>query len=167
MRTPDNLYYEYLCSHVQKVQDIYEDILRPVLKKEGVPNELLSEIHESLLSHDRSKHSEEEWSAYRNKFYDKEKYPGDPIEYLYAWNHHQKSNPHHWQYWCLINDVDEPQVQPLDMPFKYIVEMLCDWHSAGLHYGNTAYEWYMRQKDRMILSEKTREIVEKYIVYLK
>ena len=65
--------------------------------------------------------------------------------------------------WCLINDVDEPQIRPLDMPFKYIIEMLCDWQSAGEHYGNTAYEWYNRQKDKMILSDYTRSIVEKYI----
>lgn len=168
-KSPDDMYKEYLTKHVQGVKDVYKNIMYDVLLKESdLTVEELHEIEEIIGHHDESKYSEEEWGAYRDHFYDPEKNPrSGSTQFDLAWNHHQNSNPHHWQYWCLINDVDNPQVQPLDMPLKYIIEMLCDWQSAGNFYGNTAYQWYEKQKNRMILSENTREIVEKYIEYLK
>jgi hypothetical protein len=42
-----------------------------------------------------------------------------------AWNIHQKRNKHHWQYWVLI--MDNGSIEALDIPEKYIKEMLCDW----------------------------------------
>lgn len=166
--TPDEQYEEYITKHRQGVEDVYKEIMKPLLIEEGVDEEILAEIQVLVETHDASKYGKEEWEPYRDHFYDPEKNPkSGSVSYDHAWNHHQKSNPHHWQYWCLINDVDSPQVQPLDMPLQYIIEMLCDWQSAGNHYGNTAYDWYSQQKDKMILSENTRNIVEKYIEYFK
>ena len=118
-------------------------------------------------THDLSKSEPSEYIAYDEYFYGGNKSYEVVKNFNYAWLKHIHHNPHHWQYWCLINDVDEPQVEALDMPFKYIVEMLCDWQSAGNHYGNTAYDWYEKQKEKMILSENTRKTVEKYIGYFK
>lgn len=167
--SPDAQYRAYLDKHRNGVRKVYEDIMLPLLySNEDLDESDYSEIEELIETHDASKDDPVEFDAYRDHFYDPEKNPKSGNEaYNMAWNHHQKSNPHHWQYWCLINDVDEPQVQPLDMPFKYIVEMLCDWQSAGQHYGNTAYDWYHKQKNKMKLSENTRKIVEKYIGYFK
>lgn len=167
MLTPDERYRDYIYKHINGVSKVYNKILRPILVQEGVPNSKLMLIDLHIKDHDKSKFTNEEWGPYRNYFYDHDKYPRSSEAFNYAWNHHQNSNPHHWQFWCLINDVDEPQVQPLDMPLEYIIEMLSDWHAAGSFYGNSAYDWYVKQKDKMILSDKTRETVEKYIVYLK
>lgn len=167
-KTPDQMYDEYIAKHRQGVLDTYRDIMYDVLKNDGITDDELDAIRVLIDTHDQSKYSVEEWSAYRDHFYDPDNNPRSGSEaFNHAWNHHQKHNPHHWQYWCLINDVDNPQIQALDMPLCYIIELLCDWQSAGKHYGNSAYEWYEKQKDRMILSDKTREIIEKYIVYLK
>lgn len=140
----------------------------PILREDrDIDEQFLGEIYQNIKNHDKSKESPEEWEAYRDYFYSPEDNPRTTEAFNLAWNHHQKSNPHHWQYWCLVNDVDEPQVQALDMPFVYVIEMLCDWQSAGNHYGNTAYEWYEKQKSKMILSDATRELVEKYIGIFK
>lgn len=160
------MYKDYLDKHISGLSRVYQETLYPAICNDCSPA-TLDKISRLISEHDNSKKSDEEWAPYRNYFYDPENNSRSSEEFNYAWNHHQKSNPHHWQYWCLINDVDEPQVQALDMPFEYIIEMLCDWQSAGMHYGNTAYDWYQKQKDKMILSENTRRIVEKYIEYLK
>lgn len=166
--TPDQLYEEYLTKHKQGVRESYKKLYDILLTESDLTVEELGEIEELIDHHDEHKYSDEEWDAYRDHFYDPENNPrSNSIAFDIAWNHHQKHSPHHWQYWCLINDVDEPQVKALDIPIKYIIEMLCDWQSAGNHYGNTAYDWYSKQKDKMILSDKTREIVEKYIEYFR
>lgn len=161
--TPKAKYDRYLQKHRRMVLECYESIMKPTLLSEGYPESVLSKIQENIETHDDSKYGEKEWEAYQNYFYDSEKYPRNTEAFNEAWNHHQKANPHHWQYWCLVNDVDEPQIQPVDMPLVYIVEMLCDWHAAGKHYGNTAKEWYEKQGPRMLLSENTRFMVESYI----
>ena len=165
--SPDAQYLSYLDRHRAGVRKFYDSIMLPILEEEMVDEELLHEIEELIANHDASKNDPVEFNAYRDYFYDKENHSRSSEEFNQAWNHHQKCNPHHWQYWVLVNDVDEPQYQPMDIPLKYIAEMLCDWHSAGNHYGNTAYEWYEKQKDKMILSENTRKLIEKYIVHFK
>lgn len=164
--SPDKLYEDYLTKHVAGVHKAYEEKIRPVLLDEEVDPQILLEIEDTISDHDQHKYSDEEWVPYRDYFYDKENHPRSSDAFNLAWNHHQNHSPHHWQYWCLINDVDHPQVQPLDMPFKYIIEMICDWQSAGNHYGNTAKDWYEKQKNKMILSDNTRKVVERYIDYL-
>ena len=167
-KSPDDQYEEYLQTHVQGVHEVYTDVLRPVLEEEGISEDILSKIDYLIDHHDDSKRSPEEWSAYRDHFYDPENNPrSHDLKFNLAWNHHQKSNPHHWNYWVLINDVDDPQVEALEMPFEYVIEMLCDWQSAGHHYGNTAYDWYQKQKSKMILHDNTRKLIERYIKYLR
>lgn len=165
--SPDSQYRDYLEKHRKGVLQTYYDVILPILVIDKVDDETLDEIEELILNHDASKDDPVEFDAYRNYFYDKDNNPRSSEEFSLAWNHHQKCNPHHWQYWCLVNDVDDPQVQPLDIPFKYVIEMLCDWQSAGAHYGNTAYDWYEKQKDKMILSDNTKKIIEKYITNLR
>ena len=166
-KTPDEMYMEYLDKHVAGVREVYETILKPILIEECVEDGMLTLIDLLITKHDASKKSNQEWFAYRNYFYDKENHSRSSEEFNMAWNYHQKRNPHHCQYWVLINDVDEPQLQAMEMPFEYVIELLCDWHSAGQHYGNTAYDWYDKQKDKMILHPNTRALIEKYLEYLK
>ena len=166
--TPDQQYMNYLEKHRDGVRRVYQETLLPVLLDQGIDAETLNKIEYNIDNHDISKYDPVEFIAYRNHFYDPKNHPrSGSKEYDYAWNHHQKSNPHHWNYWVMINDVDKPQVHPLDMPFEYIIEMLCDWQSAGHHYGNSAYDWYSQNGKNMLLSENTRHLVEKYIGYLK
>lgn len=85
-----------------------------------------------------------------------------------AWLRHQKCNPHHWQYWVLMEDSGK--VAALEMPHKYRVEMLCDWQGAGRAitgkfdpndpYAETR-EWYAKNEGKMILHDNTRAWIQR------
>ena len=48
------------------------------------------------------------------------------------------------------------------MPYKYAVEMVCDWAGAGRAItGKWEYkEWYYKNKEKIILHPETRKDVE-------
>lgn len=127
--------------------------------------------------HDLSKFHPREWFPYVDKFYGGE-YPerhyGDVRNHLgdkytqpwvdarfdEAWNHHQKRNPHHWQYWVLRED--DGATKALDMPMRYRKEMLADWRGAGIAINgrDETPEWYRRNRDKMILHPDVRAWIE-------
>lgn len=81
----------------------------------------------------------------------------------YAWNLHQKRQPHHWQFWLLTFDTGE--TFPLDMPEKYCREMVADWIGAGraitgkIEVGT----WYAKNRDNIKLTARTRDRVEELV----
>lgn len=161
-------YLNYLDNHINGVIRAYQEVLFPVLCTEsGLTVEELTNLSIQIENHDTSKYDEEEFDAYCNYFYPAENYPKDELAFDRAWLHHQHNNPHHWQYWVLVRD--EGNLVPMDMDDFSIYEMLCDWHS--FHYfkdpESTAYRWYQDNKDKMILSDNTRNIVESLIEYFK
>ena len=88
------------------------------------------------LVHDLSKFSPAEFVVSARYF------QGDrsPIEaekaakgYSDAWLHHKGRNKHHWEYWCDYNN-DTGEVFPHKIPYRYVVEMVCDWVGAGMVY---------------------------------
>ena len=125
------------------------------------------------ILHDMSKLRPSEWFPYAEFFYGKY---GIGFNGGYAWEHtinlqtcdkfneawllHQKRNPHHWQYWVLIND-DDPTIC-LFVPEKYYREMLADWRGASKAiYGiDNTKEWYEKHKTKIQLHDFTRERIE-------
>lgn len=163
-------YYDYLRNHIDGVKRSWDEILKPQILKNLDENDLtvedLSNIDFLVSNHDASKYDSVEFGPYLNYFYPDEDHPKDDKVFDFAWNHHQKCNPHHWQYWLLIRD--ELELVPQDMPVEYILEMICDWHSFTLRNPeSTAYKWYSDNKDKMIFTDATRELVEKYVEYMK
>lgn len=143
----------------------------------GVP------LHQAIL-HDSSKFSPAEWGAYVAKFYGSypEHDPSDPgkwmrrgyygpttadvaIAFDSAWNHHQKHNPHHWQYWLLITDSDAPRPRALPIPQRFVLEMVADWYGAGraITGKNDLARWYAGNREWIMLEEGTRARVEEAI----
>lgn len=55
----------------------------------------------------------------------------DKKGYSYAWLHHRGRNPHHWEYW--IDNLSSGG-DALKIPYKYVIEMICDWIGAGKAY---------------------------------
>lgn len=128
--------------------------------------------------HDWSKFLPCEWFPYVEKFYGNKVDASEPDDFRYwtargpvdanfnhAWNHHQKSNKHHWQYWLLTNDSDTPQTRPLAMPDRYVREMVADWVGAGIAITGRMEvgAWYASNKSKIILFEQTRDQVEQLI----
>ena len=128
------------------------------------------------LTHDLSKFLPDEFIPYMNFFYGKfpsikelsgdmkniEKYKEEvKEEFDFAWLKHQKRNPHHWQWWILKNDCGDLKV--FEMSREYREEMLCDWHGAGkaiMGKNSNTKEWYIKNKDKMILGDATRCWIE-------
>ena len=113
------------------------------------------------IVHDLSKFSPREWFPYACYFYapdgtgrftEKARtgyahvFDNDDTAFNHAWNHHQKRNPHHWQYYVL--NLDDGGVQVLKMPDADMKEMLCDWRGTGRTQGKPkTWEWYAVQPD--------------------
>jgi hypothetical protein len=125
------------------------------------------------IIHDWTKFTPAEWGPYVHAFYNADGSKKDPKRenttlevsklgdaFRVAWNSHQKRNPHHWQYWVLINDEDG--IQHLPMPETYIREMLADWEGAGQAITGKADPkgWYLRNGSRMLMHNDTRLTVE-------
>lgn len=62
----------------------------------------------------------------------------EAVGYSNAWLHHKAHNKHHWEYWCDY-DNETGAVFPHEIPYKYVVEMICDWVGAGKVY--SAEKW--------------------------
>lgn len=135
-------------------------------------------MYELLDEHDESKYSKMEYEAYDNYFY-RGGYSDEEGKYTfdYAWLHHIHHNKHHWQYWVLIEDdgdvlTSSGKVKALDMPNKYIIEMVCDWWTFSWKKSDSdgrksslgeIFTWYDEHKDKIILSPATRTKVEKLL----
>jgi hypothetical protein len=87
------------------------------------------------ILHDLSKYSKEEMSIC--KWYTGTKSPHavcrEKIGYSPSWPHHYHKNKHHWQYWLDIEDWPD-KVYAIKMPYKYVIEMFCDFVGAGKAY---------------------------------
>jgi hypothetical protein len=119
--------------------------------------------------HDYSKLLPYEWVPYAHTFYapDGTRWYKETPEFDQAWNHHQKCNKHHYQYWVLIYDSGEHKVLP--MPKKYIKEMIADWSGCGRAITGRweIHKWYEKNKDTVILHSDTRKIVEDILATIK
>jgi hypothetical protein len=122
------------------------------------------------LIHDWSKFKPSEWFPYVNRFFKSDKV-SKAIEYKefsVAWNAHQKKNKHHWQYWVLIQDNGAEIL--LEMPKKYMLEMVTDWMGAGKAItGNwdNIHSWYEKNKREIRFHYSTRLMVEELLKSLK
>lgn len=151
-------YGKYLDQHLRNVFNGYDWI------RSNLPDILNGADYEDQirLGHDGSKFGTAEYPAYDAYFYGKEKTDEIKENFNYAWLHHIHHNPHHWQYWVLINDEPGEGMVVLDMPHSYIIELICDWWAFSWAKGNLfeIFSWYDKHKAYMKLSDKTRTTVE-------
>ena len=137
------------------------------------------------IVHDWSKFLPSEWFPYANYFYARvaERDRQDAVRQLgydpfvpdrvrlerfnVAWLKHQHRSPHHYQHWIVRND--DGTTIAIEMPLKYVLEMLSDWDGAGRAItgksGGTA-EWYKKNREKMLLHLSTRALVEFYLFKL-
>lgn len=161
-------YDEYLEQHKSNVRKGYEWF------RDNMP-ELLVDIYgvdyawQIGVSHDASKDDLDEYDAYDKYFYGKNRSYQVVQDFNVAWLKHIHKNPHHWQHWILINDNPNEGEIVLDMPYNYILEMICDWWAFSWKNGNLyeIFKWYDEHKDYMKLSDKTRKTVNDILEKLR
>lgn len=159
-------YNLYLTEHRCNVYKAYCWIEKYIPKVLDVINFIADTEREALkyrivlFKHDLSKNSTEEYLAYNAYFYGEERTKLVEENFNRAWLLHIHRNPHHWQYWILIED--EGRMLPLDMDYQYIIEMICDWWAFSWKSGNLLeiFDWYENKKEHMLLSDNTRRKVE-------
>lgn len=139
------------------------------------------------IIHDLSKFRPSEWVAYCRYFYGGPyrsyadfpsglKYEFDcwrisqefiGQEFDVAWLKHQHRNPHHWQHWILREDNGGTKI--MQMPCKYIKEMVADWMGAGRAITGRweVGEWYEKNKEKILLHPNTRTYVEDILNHVK
>ncbi len=152
-------YDQYLQQHKSNVKKGFEWLQR------NLPTVLSDQPDASwqiIFDHDSSKSNDDEYDAYDAYFYGNNRSHAVVEAFRRAWLVHLHRNPHHWQYWVLINDDPNEGEIILDMPHKYIIEMICDWWSFNWQKGNLGeiFEWYDEHSDYIKLSPKTRKTVE-------
>lgn len=160
-------YDKYLVEHIGNVAKGFSwlvEKLPEILGNEYQVEQLRQQI---CGEHDKSKYSAEEYHAYDVHFYGNRTEPES--EFDHAWLHHIHHNPHHWQYWILHNDDPDLGMKILDMPYNYILEMICDWWSFSWKTGKLEeiFTWYDAHKAYMKLSDATRKTVEDILEKIK
>lgn len=159
-------YDEYLEKHRINVKKAFEWF------KENLP-ELISDNgeleHQICFEHDYSKNKQDEYEAYDAYFYGNNKSYAVVQNFKRAFLMHIHRNPHHWQYWVLIQDDPNNGEIIMDMPENYIIEMICDWWSFSWMKGdlNEIFTWYDEHKDYIKLSDSTRLIVKNILNKMK
>ena len=94
-----------------------------------------------LQKHDLSKWSDIEFEPYAKHFVGN----GSAVDannvapdMAAAWLHHIHHNPHHWQHWIFPDGYNPPgsdlEDGVMEMPEKYALEMVADWHGASFAY---------------------------------
>lgn len=122
-------------------------------------------VYNNIIQHDGSKFWEEEYDAYCEYFYGDKKRAKEDFDR--AWLHHIHHNPHHWQYWLLHQD--DGGMKPLEMPFECVVEMVCDHWAFSFAKENLyeIFDWYEKNKSKMVLHENTRKLYEDILDQIK
>ena len=83
--------------------------------------------------------------------------------YSRAWFHHRGRNPHHWAYW--VDDFDQGMI-PKKMPFKYVLEMMCDYLGAGHAYSQgqftiwSEYDWWKQHRCLDVMHKDTVKLMD-------
>ncbi len=177
-------YENYLTTHINNVKRGYEWIkehLPDLTKVDNYYEETVyyGELDDIINQHDKSKYNRLpdnenyyelkcEYDAYADYFYGKEgQTPEIKAAFELAWLAHIHANPHHWQHWMLQNDDDGLKL--LDMPYVFILEMICDWWAFSWKAENLyeIFSWYDKNKKGILLSDKTRTTVERILNELK
>lgn len=131
-------------------------------------------LYKQGIFHDISKYSPTEFLS-SIKYYTGNRSPIDNEKdikgYSLAWFHHKGRNPHHWEYW--IDNVGTYENRPARIPYKYVVEMICDWLAAGITYGKSKpnynkpydvpFNYYKKLVNVRIFHPDTKHLIEKFL----
>ena len=126
------------------------------------------------LTHDLSKYSPIEfWNG--AKYYQGDRSPNaaerEDKGYSEAWMHHKGRNRHHYEYWQDLN-LETRRYGPVEMPRRYLVEMVMDRRAACMTYQGKNYkpssplEYFLRSKERLQMHPETKKQLEYILTML-
>ena len=127
------------------------------------------------LTHDLSKYSPTEfWVGAR--YYQGTRSPNtaerEAKGYSEAWMHHKGRNKHHYEYWTDMSKQTR-NYESVEMPRKYLVEMVMDRRAACMTYQGKAYtdgsalKYFMGSRERELMHPNTRMQLEYILTMLR
>lgn len=120
-----NIMIKNYIRHIKTI-NLHKKYVYQSCKKMGIPLQ--------GLLHDLSKYSPTEMSV--AKYYLGTGSPHNKCReingYSKSWLHHKYRNKHHWQFW--LDDSETGEFIPIKMPYKYVIESICDMIGAGKAY---------------------------------
>ena len=154
-------YDEYLAEHISNVSKglhwMLDNLPLTQEEKEAIDVALSHE-------HDYSKNSTAEYNPYDQYFYGGNRSYAVKLAFDYAWLHHIHNNPHHWQYWVLLEDDPETGVpfKALQIPLPYIFEMIADWWTFSWKNNNLfeIFDWYADHRHKQFIHPESRKMLE-------
>ncbi|MDE6598210.1 MAG: catalase [Clostridia bacterium] len=125
------------------------------------------------LAHDRSKYSAAEFwpgAKYYQGYRSPQAREREVLGYSAAWLHHKGRNKHHFEYWTDFADGKRVYVE---MPAKYLAEMICDRIAASKIYLKENYddskplEYFENKTDKEGMHPATCEKLRYFLTMLK
>ena len=148
-------YNNYIVEHTRNVFTVYTR-LKKYIENQSV--EFKNELFHNIDEHDDSKWNDLEFYGYRQYFYPCKNEIKCQKTFDKSWLNHIHSNPHHWEYWAI------PGVnKAIEIPFIYILEMMCDWTAMSIKFNNYPSNWYSQNKDKMIIHENSKLIIDSWL----
>jgi len=122
-----------------------------------------------LIIHDWTKFTPSEAPHYGRQQYGS---ADDAMGFAQAWNHHHKSNRHHWEWYIPLTPHRFSTLKgcdPLPMPESSVREMVADWLGASrVHDGFwqtdlAAWAWLHRERPNMRLHADTQTLIDRVL----
>lgn len=127
------------------------------------------------MRHDLSKYSPTEFIP-GAKYYQGNRSPNEKEREIYgcsrAWMHHKGRNRHHYEYWTDYNPKSK-QIEAVEMPLKYVIEMFCDRVAASKIYNGDKYTdtdpytYFLRIKGKHRMHPNTEELLNTLLEMLR
>lgn len=160
-------YFKYIMKHKINVFKCCVSKAKRKIEVQEYDSALMLFIH--AFTHDMSKFRLSEFIPYAKWFYGKYgvKYDTANVEKIKdlisdleirdkyekefneAWKKHYSRNKHHWNYW-----------ENKTMPYRYILQMICDWEAMGMNFGNSAAVFYIDNCEKIKLASDSKIILE-------
>ena len=135
-------------------------------------------LYRQGLMHDLSKYSPTEFLN-GAKYYQGYRSPNNAEReekgYSEAWLHHKGRNRHHYEYWvdyCSETSLAKAGtggMVPVEMPRKYLVEMICDRVAASKVYNKGHYtddmplKYFERSMDMIFMNSNTKKELHAFL----
>jgi len=135
-------YLDYLEEHLRNVQTAFTEVSNACDGMSWVGDDYSwHTLREDIIYHDLSKFSKEEFTQYRDTFFPVSDADKGNCDFDLAWENHKEENHHHHE--NAENFLD-------------IVHMVVDWTAMGYKFGDTAQQYYERNRDKISLADDHR-----------
>lgn len=132
-------------------------------------------LYRQGLTHDLSKYSPTEFLRGAH-YYQGTRSPNaaerEEKGYSEAWMHHKGRNRHHYEYWTDMSPTTR-RYEPVDMPRRYLVEMVMDRRAACMTYQGKNYhpgselEYLEKSRERLLMHPETLRRLEYLLTMLR